>query len=146
MKWSSVRVAVVATVVATGVSFVVASWWIPRTESHARNVVIERVYQSQLAGCRRGKSLRLQVRANALAEAKAYRVLGGFLKGARPRALAQSQDMNISARSRVAAKKSLVSIDNGIAALSATIVIPPLPQPCDEVIPDPTAAEPAHHS
>lgn len=145
MNWSNVKVAVVTVLVSTGVSVAIASWWIPRTERHARNTVVERIYQSQLASCRRGLGLRLQVRANAQAEAKAYRVLGGFLKGARPRALAQSQDANISTMSRVAAKGSLTSIDNGIAALAAHIAIPPKPLLCDEVITDPTAPPKPHH-
>lgn len=118
-----------------------------QVEHRAIRAAAKITYQNQLASCRRGLGLRLQVRANAQAEAKAYRVLGGFLKGARPRALAQSQDMNISTKSRVAAKGSLTSIDDGIAALSARIAIPPAPTPCDEVVTDPNApVRPPHHS
>jgi len=147
MSWSSkVTVAIVTVLVATGVSLVVASWWIPRTERHARNVVIEKLYHSQLASCERGISLREATRMNALATQKANRVLRAFLIGARPRAFAQSQDANISETSRIGAKDSLKSIDAGIAALSAPIAIPPAPLPCDQVITDPNASAPPHHN
>jgi hypothetical protein len=117
-----------------------------KVQHAADSKATERIYRSQLASCGRGISLRLQVRENALAEAKVYRVLRGFLQGARPRAFAQSQDPNISAQSRLGAKKSLVSIDNGIAALSAHVAIPPVPTPCDQVITDPNAPALPRHS
>jgi hypothetical protein len=161
MNWSNVKIALVTMLVSTGVAIAVTSYWVPRSEQHAREAAIalsqktqaksvfastEKIYRSQIAACGRGKVLRRQVRANALAEAKAYKVLGGFLKGARPRAFAQSQDPNISAKSRNAARQSLVSIDHGIAALSAHIAIPPKPLPCDQVITDPNAPALPHHS
>jgi lipopolysaccharide export LptBFGC system permease protein LptF len=145
MTWSNVRIALVTTLVSAGVAIAITSWWVPRAEQHARNTVIERVYQSQLASCRRGKGLRLEVRANAIAESKAYKVLGGFLTGARPRAFAQSKDPNISAESRNAARESLKSIDHGIRVLATHIAIPQKPLPCDEVITDPTAPALPHH-
>jgi hypothetical protein len=164
MNWSNVRIALVTVLVSAGIAVISASFLIgyeKRSERHQRDAAIalavkvqhtadvkatEKIYRSQLASCNRGISLRLQVRQNAIAEAKVHRVLRGFLKGARPRAFAQSQDPNISARSRLGAKKSLTSIDNGIAALSVYVAIPPLPTPCDQVITDPNAPAIPHHS
>jgi hypothetical protein len=154
MNWSNAKVALVTMLVSTGVAIAVTSYWVPRSEQHAREAAIalsqktqaksvfasnHQIYLSQLASCRRGKSVRRATRANALANQKVYRVLRGFLSGARPRALAQSQDPNISARSRLGAKKSLVSIDAGIAALAVRLSIPPPPPRCIDVIIDPNA-------
>lgn len=106
-------------------------------EHKANQTALGIAYQNSLASCRRGKPLRLAVRANALAVRRGYKTLNGFFKGARPRAVAQSKDPNIAAASRAGAKKSVASITHAIDVFATPISVPPPPPSCLSVIINP---------
>lgn len=97
----------------------------------------EKIYQSALANCRRRVPEVRALITLARAVHSAHETLGGFFKGARGRAAAQSHDPNLSARSRAAAKASLVSIDHAIEIFSIPINVPAKPPSCLAVITDP---------
>lgn len=109
-----------------------------RAEHAATQKALEIGYRNAISACQRGKSVRLSVRANAMAVRDAFTTLNGFFQGARPRAVAQSHDPNIGAVSRAAAGKSVASIDHAIRVFATPISVPPPPPSCTDVIIDPT--------
>lgn len=99
----------------------------------------EKIYRSALAACQRRTPEVHALITLARAVRLAHKSLAGFFTGARGRAYAQSKDPHISTVSRVAAGKSLVSIDHAIKIFSIPIKVPAEPPSCLTAILNPNA-------
>lgn len=160
-RWSNVKIALVTMLVATGVAVAVTAYWVPRTERHARKVAIEQSqktqaaaakkaaeisYNNQLASCRRGLSVRNALRTDALAIRKGARAEFKFFDTAIRRAKAQSKDPAVSAATSASALAALQVYGTLQASLPVNLTIPPKPPKCLDVIKNPNAPAPQHHS